>query len=193
MSGNYISQAAIFLVQLFFDIFILAFLLRYLLTKLRINSYNPLSEVIIRVTNPVLKPLRRMIPGYYGIDWSSIIALLLIQSLEIIITQLIIRGDVIAINALFILTMANLLKMILYIYMFTIIIQVIISWINPGAYNPIVTIMSQLTDPILRPVRRIASFGGGLDFSPLIVLVIIQLLMILIISPLMEIGFRLSY
>ncbi|MAJ91305.1 MAG: hypothetical protein CMF40_03845 [Legionellales bacterium] len=193
MSGNYISQAAIFLVQLFFDIFILAFLLRYLLTKLRINSYNPLSEVIIRVTNPVLKPLRRMIPGYYGVDWSSIVALLLIQSLEIIITQLIIRGDVIAINALFILTMANLLKMILYIYMFTIIIQVIISWINPGAYNPIVTIMSQLTDPILRPVRRIASFGGGLDFSPLIVLVIIQLLMILIISPLMEIGFRLSY
>ena len=193
MSGNYISQAAIFLVQLFFDIFILAFLLRYLLTKLRINSYNPLSEVIIRVTNPVLKPLRRMIPGYYGFDWSSIVALLLIQSLEIIITQLIIRGDVIAINALFILTMANLLKMILYIYMFTIIIQVIISWINPSAYNPIVTIMSQLTDPILRPVRRIASFGGGLDFSPLIVLVIIQLLMILIISPLMEIGFRLSY
>ncbi len=193
MSGNYISQAAIFLVQLFFDIFILAFLLRYLLTKLRINSYNPLSEVIIRVTNPVLKPLRRMIPGYYGVDWSSIVALLLIQSLEIIITQLIIRGDVIAINALFILTMANLLKMILYIYMFTIIIQVIISWINPSAYNPIVTIMSQLTDPILRPVRRIASFGGGLDFSPLIVLVIIQLLMILIISPLMEIGFRLSY
>ena len=107
MSGNYISQAAIFLVQLFFDIFILAFLLRYLLTKLRINSYNPLSEVIIRVTNPVLKPLRRMIPGYYGVDWSSIVALLLIQSLEIIITQLIIRGDVIAINALFILTMAN--------------------------------------------------------------------------------------
>tara|TARA_X000000368_G_scaffold170132_1_gene134247 strand:- start:336 stop:740 length:405 start_codon:yes stop_codon:yes gene_type:complete len=134
-----------------------------------------------------------MIPGYYGVDWSSIVALLLIQSLEIIITQLIIRGDVIAINALFILTMANLLKMILYIYMFTIIIQVIISWINPSAYNPIVTIMSQLTDPILRPVRRIASFGGGLDFSPLIVLVIIQLLMILIISPLMEIGFRLSY
>ena len=193
MSGNYISQAAIFLVQLFFDIFILAFLLRYLLTKLRVNSYNPLSEVIMKVTNPVLKPLRRMIPGYYGVDWSSIVALLLIQSLEIIITQLIIRGDVIAINALFILTMANLLKMILYIYMFTIIIQVIISWINPSAYNPIVTIMSQLTDPILRPVRRIASFGGGLDFSPLIVLVIIQLLMILIISPLMEIGFRLSY
>ena len=193
MSGNYISQAAIFLVQLFFDIFILAFLLRYLLTKLRINSYNPLSEVIIRVTNPVLKPLRRMIPGYYGIDWSSIIALLLIQSLEIIITQLIIRGDVIAINALFILTMANLLKMILYIYMFTIIIQVIISWINPGAHNPITTIMYQLTEPILKSVRRIASFGGSLDFSPLIVLVIIQLLMILIISPLMEIGFRLSY
>ena len=193
MSGNYFAQATIFLVELFFDIFILALILRYLFTIVRVDSLNPLSSLIIKITNPLLKPLRRMIPGYFGIDWSSVLALFLVQGIEIILIALIVNGVTPVIGGLVILTIAHLLRMILYIYLFVILIQVIISWINPNAYNnPIIKIMYQISMPILRPARKLIPSSGGLDFSPLIVLVIINLLMILVISPLMDLGQKLS-
>jgi YggT family protein len=193
MSGDYFTQATIFLVELFFDIFIIALLLRYLLTKVHADSFNPLSGLIIKVTNPLLKPLRRKIPGYLGVDWSSVVALLLVQALEVTLVELIMSGEMLAFSGLIILTVTHLLKTILYIYLFIIIVQVIISWINPDAYNPITMIMYQLSEPILRPVRRIIPSAGGFDFSPLIILVIINLLMILLISPLMDVGHRLAH
>ena len=193
MSGDYFTQATIFLVELFFDIFIIALLLRYLLTKAHADSFNPLSGLITKVTNPLLKPLRRKIPGYLGVDWSSVVALLLVQALEVTLVELIMSGEMLAFSGLIILTVTHLLKTILYIYLFIIIVQVIISWINPDAYNPITMIMYQLSEPILRPVRRTIPSAGGFDFSPLIILVIINLLMILLISPLMDVGHRLAH
>ena len=192
MSGGYFAQAIIFLVKLFFDIYILALILRYLLTIVRVDSLNPLSALIIKVTNPLLKPLRRTIPGYFGIDWASIISLFLVQAIEIILVALIITGGIPAFSGLTMLTIAYLLRTILYIYLFIIIIQVIISWINPNVYNPITTIMYQISEPILKPIRQFIPSSGGLDFSPLVALIIINLLMILIISPLMDLGQKLS-
>ena len=192
MSGGYFAQAIIFLVKLFFDIYILALILRYLLTIVRVDSLNPLSTLIMKVTNPLLKPLRRTIPGYFGIDWASIISLFLVQAIEIILVALIITGGIPAFSGLTMLTIAYLLRTILYIYLFIIIIQVIISWINPNVYNPITTIMYQISEPILKPIRQFIPSSGGLDFSPLVALIIINLLMILIISPLMDIGQKLS-
>jgi YggT family protein len=146
----------------------------------------------MKVTNPLLKPLRRTIPGYFGIDWASIISLFLVQAIEIILVALIITGGIPAFSGLTMLTIAYLLRTILYIYLFIIIIQVIISWINPNVYNPITTIMYQISEPILKPIRQFIPSSGGLDFSPLVALIIINLLMILIISPLMDLGQKLS-
>ena len=192
MGSGYFSQAIIFLVKLFFDIYILTLILRYLLTIVRVDSLNPLSTLIMKVTNPLLKPLRRTIPGYFGIDWASIISLFLVQAIEIILVALIITGGIPAFSGLTMLTIAYLLRTILYIYLFIIIIQVIISWINPNTYNPITTIMYQISEPILKPIRQFIPSSGGLDFSPLVALIIINLLMILIISPLMDLGQKLS-
>ena len=192
MSGGYFAQAIIFLVKLFFDIYILTLILRYLLTIVRVDSLNPLSALIIKVTNPLLKPLRRTIPGYFGIDWASIISLFLVQAIEIILVALIITGGIPAFSGLTMLTIAYLLRTILYIYLFIIIVQVIISWLNPNVYNPITTIMYQISEPILKPIRQFIPSSGGLDFSPLVALIIINLLMILIISPLMDLGQKLS-
>ena len=192
MGSGYFAQAIIFLVKLFFDIYILALILRYLLTIVRVDSLNPLSTLIMKVTNPLLKPLRRTIPGYFGIDWASIISLFLVQAIEIILVALIITGGIPAFSGLTMLTIAYLLRTILYIYLFIIIIQVIISWINPNVYNPITTIMYQISEPILKPIRQFIPSSGGLDFSPLVALIIINLLMILIISPLMDLGQKLS-
>ena len=193
MGGNYFAQAAIYLIEIVFGLYILAVLLRYLLARVRADFYNPLSQFLVKITNPPLKPLRRFIPGYLGIDWPSIILLLFIQGLEIIMIALVSNGHIPAPAGLFVLTIANLLQTLIYIHMFIIIIQIVISWVNPGAYNPITVIMFQLSEPVLKPARRLIPPAGGFDWSPLVILIIMNLMIILMVSPLMDLGRRLSF
>jgi YggT family protein len=193
MNGSYITQAAVFLIEIIFGLYILAVLLRFLLARVRADFYNPLSQFIVKVTNPAIKPLRRIIPGYGGIDWPSIILLFFIQAVEIILIALIASGRLPAPMGLLVLTFAYLLKEIIYVYIFIILIQVVISWVNPSAYNPATVIMHQLSEPILKPARRLMPPAGGFDFSSLVVLIGLQLLTILLVSPLMDLGLRLSH
>ncbi len=191
MSGGYLTQAFVFLIEVLFGLYILAVLLRYLLASVRADFYNPLSQFIVKITNPPIKPLRRLIPGYMGIDWPSIILMLIIQALEIVLIMLVTSGIFPAPMGLLILTIAHLLKTLIYVYIFIIIIQAVLSWVNPGAYNPMTVIMYQLSEPILRPARRLIPPAGGFDWSPLVVLIVMNLLMILLVSPLMDLGHRL--
>jgi len=193
MGGNYFAQAALYLIEIVFGLYILAVLLRYLLARVRADFYNPLSQFLVKITNPVIKPLRRFIPGYLGIDWPSIIFLLVLQGLEIIMIALVSSGHIPALPGLCVLIIANLLKTVIYVHMFIIIVQIIISWVNPGAYNPITVLMYQLSEPILKPARRLIPPAGGFDFSPMIAIIVLQLMIILLVSPLMDLGTRLSY
>ncbi len=192
MGGGYLTQAGVFLIEIIFGLYLLAVILRFLLARVRADFYNPLSQFIVKVTNPAIKPLRRLVPGYLGIDWPSIILLLAVQCLEIILISLIASGRIPAPLGLFVLTIAYLIKEIIYIFLFIILIQVIISWINPGAYNPITVLLYQLSDPILKPARKLIPPAGGFDWSPLVVLIGLQLLIILLVSPLMDLGRQLS-
>lgn len=192
MGGSYFTQATVFLIQIIFGLYILAVLLRFLLAKVRADFYNPLSQFIVKVTNPAIKPLRRLIPGYLGVDWPSIILLFFVQTIEIILISLVASGRIPAPLGLLVLTIAYLLKEVIYVYLFIIIIQVVISWVNPGAYNPITVIMYQLSEPILKHARRLIPPAGGFDWSSLVVLIVMQLLIILLVSPLMDLGSRLS-
>lgn len=193
MGGSYFTQAAIFLIEIIFGLYILAVLLRFLLARVRADFYNPLSQFIVKVTDPAIKPLRRLIPGYMGIDWPSIVLLFAVQIIEIVLIALITSGRIPAPMGLFVLTFAYLIKEIIYVYIFIILIQVIISWINPGTYNPITVLLYQLSEPVLKPVKRMIPPAGGFDFSPLVVLIGLQLLIILLVSPLMDLGLTLSY
>lgn len=192
MGGGYFTQAAVFLIEIIFGLYILAVLLRFLLARVRADFYNPLSQFIVKVTNPAIKPLRRIIPGYMGIDWPSIVLLFAVQIVEIILIALVSSGSIPAPMGLLVLTFAYLLKNVIYIYIFIILIQVIISWINPGAYNPATVIMHQLSEPVLKPARRMLPPAGGFDWSPLIVLIGLQLMIILLVAPLMDLGRGLS-
>ncbi|MGB1800181.1 MAG: YggT family protein [Gammaproteobacteria bacterium] len=193
MGGGYFTEAAVFLIEIIFGLYILAILLRFLLARVRADFYNPLSQFIVKVTNPAIKPLRRIIPGYWGIDWPSIVLLFAVQIVEIILVALVTSGRIPAVEGLCILTIANLIKEVIYVYIFIILIQVVISWINPGAYNPITSLLYQLSEPVLKPVKRLLPPAGGFDFSPLVVLIGFQLMIILLVSPLMDLGLRLSY
>ncbi len=192
MGGSYLTQAGVFLIQVIFGLYILAVLLRFLLATVRADFHNPLSQFIVKITNPPLIPLRRVIPSYMRIDWATIVLLFTVQLLEIVLTTLVVAGGIPAPMGLLVLTIAELLKTLIYVYIFVIIIQVAISWINPQAYNPLTVIMYQLTEPVMRPARRMIPPAGGFDWSPLVVLIALNLLIILLVSPLLDLGRRLS-
>ena len=185
---SYILRALISLVQIAFSLYLFLLMLRFLFQLVRADYYNPLSQAVVRLTNPPLKLLRRVIPGYAGIDWPSVVLLLLVQGLEILLLSLIYTGHPPNIAALLVLSLANLLQLCAYMYLFFILIVVVISWINPGAYNPITVLLYQLTDPLLRIARRRLPDLGGLDFSPMLVMLVIFLLLNLVVAPLFDWG-----
>jgi len=192
MSGGYLSQALTFLIRTVFDLYLLAVVLRFLLQVVRADFYNPISQFLVKVTNPALKYIRRVVPGYKGQDWSSMVLMLVIKALEISILSLINYATMPAIHGLIVLSLAQILHLIIYIFMIAIFIQVILSWVNPGVYNPATVLLYRLTDPLMRPARRLIQPIGGLDLSPMIVIVFLQLIIILFVNPLMHFGQSLS-
>ncbi|NNE37300.1 MAG: YggT family protein [Gammaproteobacteria bacterium] len=192
MSGNYLTQALVFLITTAFDIYLLAVVLRFLLQLFRADFYNPISQFLVKITNPPLRYIRRVIPGYKGQDWSSIVLMLLIKMIEISVVYMLTAGSLLAIDSLVVLSVAGILKLIVNVFMIAIFIQVILSWINPGAYNPATVILYRLTEPVLAPARKLLPPIGGLDLSPILVIIALQLSIILIITPLTHFGVALS-
>jgi len=192
MSGGYIAQAFIFLVSTVCDLYLLAVVLRFLLQIVGADFYNPVSQFLVRLTNPVLRYLRRFIPGYHGIDWSSVVLMLAIKALEISLISIAAYGVIPALPGLLITSLAQLLHLLVYIFIVAVYIQVLLSWVNPGMYNPATVILYRLTEPLLAKARQLLPPSGGMDFSPILVFVVLQLTIILLINPLADLGRSLS-
>ena len=188
MGGSYLTDALLFLVSTIFSIYILLVVLRFLLQLVRADSRNPVSQFLLSATGPPLRLLRRFIPGFAGVDWSCIVLMLALQAIELSLTSLLTYGASFAFAGLLLLSSAALLKLIIYIFMFVIFVQIILSWINPGTYNPITVILHQLSEPLLRPARRILPATHGIDFSPILVFVVLQLSLMLLVRPLADLG-----
>ncbi len=189
---SYLAQAGLTLVQFVLGLYLLLVLLRLLLQSVRADFYNPISQAIVTLTNPPLRFLRRFIPGLAGIDLSAIVLLVLLQMLELVLIALLLHGGMPKPAALLVLSLAELLRLAIYVYIFLIFIMVIISWINPGAYNPLTVLIHQLTEPLLRPIRRRLPTTAGLDWSPLAALLALYLLLALGVAPLMDLGSSLA-
>jgi len=190
--GNYAGNAGVFLIQTVFGLYLVAVMLRFLLQMTRADFYNPVSQFLVKVTNPPLIPLRRLIPGLVGIDMAAVVLLLVIQAVELVLVGLV-QGFSLAIPGLLVLTVAELLNLLLNIYFFTILIQVILSWVNPGGYNPAVALLYSLNEPILSRARRVIPPISGFDLSPIVVFIGIQLIKMLMVSPIADVGKRLAF
>ena len=167
---SYVVNAGVTLVHFAVGVYLIFVLLRFLLQTVRADFYNPIAQAIIKLTNPPLRFLRRLIPDFAGVDWPSIVLLLSVQMLEIVLLSLLIKGIWPGLLALLILSTAHILQMAAYVYIFLVFVMVIISWINPGAYNPVTALIHQLTEPLMRPIRRRIPATARLDFSPMLAL-----------------------
>ncbi|MEM7540401.1 MAG: YggT family protein [Pseudomonadota bacterium] len=187
MGGGYFANAGVFLVDAIFSLLIYAVILRFLFQIIRADFYNPLSQAVVAVTNPALRPMRRLIPSLGGLDTASLVLMILLQCISTILIALMI-GVKPEIAGVLVTALAELVSKFIYLYIFAIIIQVILSWVAPGTYNPMTEILFSITAPILGPARRNIPPLGGLDFSPLVVIIALQLMLILLVAPLRDLG-----
>ena len=185
MSGApYFSSAGEFLIRTLLGLYIGAIMLRFLLQAVRADFYNPLVQALVKITNPPLIPLRRIIPGLMGLDMAALVLMLVLKMVEL----LLVAGLGAPTGHPLIQAVAELLNLAIIIMLWAVIIQVILSWVSPDPYNPIVAVLYQLTEPILRPARNIIPPISGIDLSPLVVLIVLQLTRILLIAPLYDLA-----
>jgi YggT family protein len=176
------QEIALFLIGTIFSIYISLVMIRFLLAIVRADFYNPISQTIVRFTNPPLVLLRRLIPPVGRIDTSAIVLMLVLQLMELWLRTFII-GHAVPITALFVLAVFELVKLTIWIYIIALILQALLSWINPGMYqmqNPMAAILHQLTAPIMKPIRNIMPRTGMIDFSPMLAIIGLYVLLIIV-------------
>jgi len=190
--GNPINNAAVFLIQTLFHLYLMVVMLRFILQYNGANFFNPISQFTLKVTNPIINPFRRFIPRLGNIDLAILLILILLQMLALTIIAWLKIDAVPNFFGLMIWSIADLIKLLINIYFYTILIMVIISWINPHSPNPMTEILHIITAPILRPAQRIIPPIGGLDLSPIFVIIALQVILIALINPLTRLGMGLA-
>lgn len=189
LDTGYITNPIVFIIDVVFSSYILAVLIRFILQTQRADFYNPIAQFLVKVTNPPLKPLRRIVPGIGGIDNASILLLIILQMSSTALTLAIGGGGVPPFGALFFTSLAALVSLVINTFLFSILIQVIISWVNPNSYNPALGLLNAICEPVLRPFRRIIPAVGGFDLSPLVAMVALQVLNMLLVPPIRNLAF----
>ena len=190
---DYLSNAGVFLIKTLFGIYEVIILLRFLMQMVRADFYNPVSQFVVKATSLPLKPLRRLIPGVAGMDVASLVLLLVVIIVELLLLSLITTLPMPSPIGLLALAVAELLKLTINVFMFSVIIIVILSWVSPGGYNPVANLLYQITAPLMRPARRLLPPMGGLDLSPMFVIVILYLMILLIVDPLQHWAGGIAY
>lgn len=171
------GQIGIYLVDTVFAFFVLLLLARFHFQWLRVPFRNPLGEFVLATTSWMVMPVRRVIPGLAGLDTATLLLAWLLQCLAIWIKASIVGVEP-SLLALVGVAALDLLRYSLYILVFAILVQVIFSWINP--YAPMAPVFNAMTAPFLRPLRRFIPPLGGIDLTPLVLLVIIQIVLIVL-------------
>jgi len=176
------QEIALFLTNTLFSIYISLVMIRFMLALFKADFYNPISQTIVRFTNPPLVFLRRFIPPIGKFDSSAIVLMILLQMTELWLRTLIMDQSV-TFFALFVVSFIELIKLGIWIFIIALIVQALISWINPGMYqmqNPMAAILNSLTAPLLKPIRRMLPRTGMIDFSPMLAIMLLYILLIIV-------------
>jgi len=181
-----LAQALYFVLETLLGLLSLALLLRFYLQLTGAPFHNPISQAVVAITNFIVRPTRRIVPSIAGLDISTLLLAYIAQFL-LRFAGLWLDGYPVAVAAgtvyaaLLGLAAVSVLRMSVYIFLYAIIIQAVLSWINP--YNPATQVLDSLARPFLNPVRRLVKPMGGLDLSPLVVFIVAQLVLMLVLAP----------
>lgn len=179
-----LTQVGMLVINTLVGLYLLLVILRFLLQLVRADFYNPISQFIVKATNPPLIPLRKFIPGWGGIDLASLMLALIVQIIAIVLI-LLLNGvqpplQVIMWAAI------GIISLVLKVYFWGLLITVIASWLAPNSYNPALILINQILEPAVKPVRKMMPDMGGIDISPIIMFLLIQVLEILVVKALAQ-------
>lgn len=202
MGSTYLTSPLLLIINTLFDLYVLLVLLRFMLQMFRADFYNPISQFVVRATTPPLKPLRRLIPGVGGQDIAAIVLCVIILTIKYYILRALGSNGIEIVNvvapigalhfgSLLVVALADIVALFFNIFLFAIIIMVILSWINPGAYNPAIGLIMSLSNPVLQPIRRFIPPLGGLDLSPLFAVLALMVVKMLLVPPIVFVATRL--
>lgn len=188
---NPMADILVLVISTAFSIYIMLVWLRFLLQLVRADFYNPISQFVVKATTPVLHPMRRLIPSIGGTDTASLLLIVLLQMIQLVVINKISGGNGYPLPYLFMYTLYSLLMMAATFYFWLLLISVVMSWIAQGNSNPATSLVHQLTEPMLAPLRRLLPAMGGLDLSPIIAFLVIKIFEILVMTafkPLLGLG-----
>ena len=172
------NEIFVYLIQTALTLYMMAMLLRFLLQLVRADFYNPICQFLVKITNPLVIPLRRIIPGIGGIDVASLLLTLVLQALAIVAVMALYGLGLPNVGLLLAWSALGVVGLLVNVYFFALLATIILSWVAPGSNNPAVYLLYQITEPVMAPFRKGLPAMGGMDFSPILVFILINVVQI---------------
>lgn len=188
-----LQNGLVFLLTVCFDLYITLLMVRFILCFVRADYFNPITKFIVLATKPIIHPLRKILPTIKNIELSTLVLMLLLSAIKFGLTSLITIGAPKNYLGLLILAIADVSRLLLNVMFWAIIIQTLMSLVQQSHYSPISRVLDQITAPILRPIQRALPPMGMFDLSPIPAIILLQLLIIVCITPLMMFGTHLTF
>jgi YggT family protein len=183
------NDAGTYVVRFLLDVISFLFVVRFLLQACRVDFYNPIAQGFIKATDLVLKPIRRLLPGYQNLDFASLVAAILaLIILSYAISALVGRpapGFVPVLGS----SVIGTATLIVQIFWWSILAVILASFIAPGNTHPVLNLLRQITEPLLAPARRLLPAMGGLDFSPILVFLLLGVIQNVVLPQLAQMLF----
>ena len=170
------NNAVIYVINTLFQVACFLFLARFILQACRADFYNPISQGIVKATDPFLRPLRVLIKGFRNLDFAAFLAAWLLQIVALALIVTLSSGYAPDLFYLIVRGLYEVLQLLFTVYWFALIIVIVLSFIAPGSYHPLAALLAQVTEPVLAPARRLIPPLGGLDLSPILVFMILSLI-----------------
>jgi YggT family protein len=158
------------------SLYLMLILMRFILQLSRADFYNPISQLVVKATNPLLIPVRRLIPGIAGIDVASLVLAWIFQTLVLGLKMLVLGFSLSDPIGIVLMSAVLVLGMLIKIYFWSLLIMIVASWIAPGSSHPALLMINQIVEPLMKPFRNLLPAMGGLDLSPIFVFIVLQVL-----------------
>lgn len=173
-----LNEIAAFLVETAASLYLILVVLRGMLQAAKADFFNPISQFVVRVTNPPLRALHRVIPTRGRFDAGLLVLALAVQAVAILTTLLLAGFAIPGLLTVLIWCLIGVTGLIVNTYLIALIVMIVVSWVAPGTRHPAVLLVYQITEPVMAPVRSILPSAGGLDFSPILVFIAINVIQI---------------
>lgn len=169
-----------YLLQTFLSLYLIAMLLRFLLQLVRADFYNPICQFLVKVTNPAVLPLRRVVPGVAGLDLASLLLAFLLQMASITAVLFFQYNALPTASLLLLGSLLGVVALLVNIYFFALLAMIILSWVAAGSRHPAIYLLYQITEPVMAPFRKVLPAKGGIDFSPILLFILINVIQIVL-------------